>query len=77
MLNRKMFQMLVTAVAVLMLATGSALASSFNFPYKGKMGGAQVEAGRYNITWDQHSPEVTVTIAKGKGVIATARKSVV
>ena len=32
-----------------------------------------VEAGRYDITWEQHSPDVTVTFAKGKEVIVTAK----
>jgi len=73
MLNRKMLQMLVTGVAVLMLATGSALASSFNLPYKGNMGEARLDAGHYEITWQQHSPDVTVTVNKGKNVIATAK----
>ena len=73
MLNRKMLQMLITGVALLMLATGSALASSFSFPYKGNMGDARLDAGRYDITWQQNSPEVTVTVNKGKNVIATAK----
>jgi hypothetical protein len=72
-----MLQMLVTGVAVLMLATGSALASSFSFPYKGNMGDARLDAGRYDITWQQHSPELTVTVTQGKGkkvsVVATVQ----
>lgn len=77
MFNSKMLQMLVTTVAVLMLATGSALASSFSFPYKGNIGQARLDAGHYDVTWEQHSPDVTVTVAQGKGkkrgVIATAQ----
>jgi len=72
MLNRKMLRMLVTGVAVLMLAAGSALASSFNFPYPAKMGDALLESGLYNVSWEQHSPAVIVTVAKGKKVVTTA-----
>ena len=76
-MNRKMLQMLVTTVAVLMLAAGSALASSFSFPYKGNLGDSKLNAGHYEITWQQHSPEVTVTVTQGKGkkssVVATVQ----
>ena len=72
MLNRKMLRMLVTGVAILMFAAGSALASSFNFPYPAKMGGALLEKGSYDVTWEHRSPEVTVTVAKGKNVVTTA-----
>ena len=72
MLNRKMLRMLVTGVAVLMLTAGSALAASFNFPYPAKMGGALLKSGSYNVTWEHHSPEVTVTVADGKKVVTTA-----
>jgi hypothetical protein len=77
MLNRKMLQMLVTGLAVLMLATGSALASSFSFPYSGKVGDAKLAAGHYEVSWQQHSPELTVTVTQGKGkkasVVATVQ----
>ncbi|MBI4164703.1 MAG: hypothetical protein HY508_03095 [Acidobacteria bacterium] len=72
MLNRKMLRLLVTGVAILVFTAGSALASSFNFPYPAKMGGMLLESGRYNVTWEQHSPEVTLTVAKGKKVVTTA-----
>ncbi len=69
--------MLVTAVAVLVLAAGSAFASSFSFPYAGRMGDSKVGVGHYEVTWEHHSPEVTVTVTqekgKTKGVVATAK----
>jgi hypothetical protein len=72
-----MLRMLVMLVAGLMLAASSALANSFNFPYDGKLGGAKLSAGRYNVAWEPHSPEVTVTLSQGKGkkssVVATAQ----
>ncbi len=73
MMNRRHVRILVSTVAIFMLVAGSAMASTFSVPYSGKMGGARVEAGKYNITWEQQSPEVTVTVAKGKEVVATAK----
>ena len=73
MMYRRHLGSLVSSVAVLLLVAGSALASTFNVPYAGKMGEARIEAGRYKITWEQHSPGVTVTVAKGKEVVATAK----
>jgi len=71
MLENKGLRILVTVVAVVMLAAGSALAASFKLPLSGKIGDAQLEPGRYKITWQQHSPDATVTVAKGKSVVAT------
>jgi len=56
---------------VFMLAAGSAFASSFNFPFPAKVGNVEVKAGRYNVTWQPHSPDVTVNVNKGKSVVAT------
>lgn len=74
---RNMVRILVTAVAMMMVAAGSALASSFSFPYSGKIGNAQVDSGVYNVTWVQNSPDVTVTVGHGKGkkmnVVATVQ----
>jgi len=64
---------LISSAAVLLLVSASALASTFSVPYSGKMGGARIEAGHYNITWEHHSPGVTVTVAKGKNVVATVQ----
>ena len=72
MLNRKMLRMLVTGAALLVFTAGSALAASFNFPFPAKMGGTNIEKGNYNVTWEHHSPEVTVTVANGKKVLTTA-----
>jgi hypothetical protein len=60
-------------MAVLVLMAGSALAATFHVPYAGKIGEARIEAGRYNVTWQENSPEVTVTVAKGKEVVTTVK----
>jgi hypothetical protein len=73
MMYRRQLRNLVSSLAVLLLAGGSALAATFNVPFSGKMGEAQIAAGRYYITWEQHSPDVTVTVAKGKEVVATVK----
>jgi hypothetical protein len=73
MMNRRHFRNLVSSLTVLLLVAGSALATTFTVPYSGKMGASRIDAGRYNITWEQHSPDVTVTVAKGKEVVATAK----
>jgi len=73
MMNRRHLRVALSGAAVFMLAAGTALASTFNVPYSGKMAGAKIEAGRYNITWQANSPDVTVTVSKGKEVVATAK----
>ncbi len=73
MMKRKHLRVLVSTVAIFMLTAGDALATSFNIPYAGKLGGARVEAGRYKITWQEHSPDLTVTVTKGKEVVTTAK----
>ena len=71
-MENKGLRVLVTVVAVMMLTAGSALAASFKLPLSGKIGDSHLEAGRYKITWQQHSPAATVTVAKGKDVVATS-----
>ncbi len=73
MIFRRHLQSLTVSVAVLLLVASSALASTFNVPYSATMGGAQIEAGNYRITWEEGSLGVTVTVAQGKNVVATAK----
>ena len=73
MTNRRCFRYLVSGVAVLVLMAGSALASTFKVPYPGTMGGTRIEAGRYKITWQEHSPDVTVSVTQGKKTVATVK----
>ena len=69
---RRHLQSLTVGVAVVLLVASSAAARTFNLPYLGAIGGTRIEAGRYKITWEEHSPGVTVTVAKGKNVVTTS-----
>jgi len=73
MLKRIGIRHLAVGVFAFMLASGSAFASSFNFPFPAKVGDVEVKAGRYNVTWQHHSPEVTVNVNQGKRVVATSQ----
>ena len=73
MMNHSHLRILVSTAAFLIFVSGHALAKSMNVPNAGTLGGTRVEAGVYNITWVHHSPEVTVTVAKGKTVVATVK----
>lgn len=70
---RRHLRNLIAGVAVLFLAASSTLASTFNLPYAGTVGGTHIEAGHYKVTWEEHSADVTVTLIRGKEVVATAK----
>ena len=73
MTYRKLRGILLSSLAAMLFLAGSTLATTFNVPYAGKMGTTLLEAGRYKITWEENSPELTVTVAKGKTVVATVK----
>lgn len=52
------------------------MANNISVPYAGTLGGKQVAAGHYKITWEHHSPTATVTLADGKKIVATAEGKV-
>jgi len=72
MLNLKGMRHFVATALILLMTAGSALATSFKFTFPAKVGDGKVEPGRYNVTWKQHSPELTITVKKGKEVVATS-----
>ena len=76
MLKRIGLRNLAAGALILMLTAGSALAGSAKMNIDGKVGDTHLEAGRYKITWEQHSPEATVTVSKGDSVLATAEARV-
>ena len=67
----------ILVVAVLLTANVSAYSASnscrVNMPYGAVLNGTHLAAGQYNITWQEHSPSLTVTVAKGRNVIATVQ----
>jgi hypothetical protein len=78
MTHYKHLRVLVFGSAVLLLAAVSAFAKSsktFNLPYAGLLAGSRIEAGRYQVMWEEHSPQVTVTVARegGRKFVATAQ----
>jgi hypothetical protein len=78
MKHHKHFRVVVLGAAVLLLAVVNAAAKggkTFNVPYAGLLGSTRIEAGHYQITWEEHTPGATVTVAteNGKNVVATAQ----
>lgn len=77
MANLKSVRILLTFAAALVLAVAAAMAktnsATISIPYPGSLDGTALEAGKYDLAWEEHSPEVTVTLSKGKDVAAKAR----
>jgi hypothetical protein len=42
-------------------------------PYTALLNGKVLAKGEYKVTWEQHSPEATVTVKQGKDVVTTAQ----
>jgi uncharacterized protein YfaP (DUF2135 family) len=67
----------ILAVAVALTASVPAYAASkscrLNLRHAGVLNGTHLAAGQYNITWQEHSPSLTVTVAKGRNVVATVQ----
>jgi uncharacterized protein YfaP (DUF2135 family) len=75
MTHRRLTQGLVSGLAILLLVSASAFAkASRTIELSGPvlLGGTRIEPGQYQLHWEQHSPKITVTLAKGKTVVATA-----
>ncbi|MBZ5544925.1 MAG: hypothetical protein LAO07_14795 [Acidobacteriia bacterium] len=81
MKHHRHLKVLVLGSAVLLLAAVNVFAKNaktFNLAYAGLLGSARLEPGHYQIAWEAHSPQVTVTVAKnGKDIVATAQGKMV
>lgn len=83
MKHHRHLKVFVLGSAVLLLAAVNSFAKknakTFDLAYTGLLGSARLEAGHYQIAWEAHSPQVTVTVAKknGKDIVATARGKLV
>jgi hypothetical protein len=82
MKHHRHLKIVVLGAAVLLLAVVNASAKgakTFNVPSAGILGSARIEAGHYRITWEENSPNLTVTVAteNGKNVVATAQGKLV
>ena len=68
----------VTIAALAFIVAASATAQPKNFRsvivhYDAKIAGTQLASGRYDVKWESHSPEATVSFLRGKNVVATAK----
>ena len=77
MTRKRFVSTVILAVAVVLTASVPVYSANnsfrVNMPYAGDMNGTHLAAGQYNITWQAHSPSLTVTVAKGKSVVATVQ----
>ncbi len=77
MTRKHLLSSAILAVAVLFTAMVPAYAAKNScrlyLPYAGALSGKQLEAGRYKINWQHHSPTLTVTVAQKKTLVATVR----
>lgn len=63
----------VLAVALTVSAVAFAKQSrTVRLPYDASLNGTALTKGEYKVSWEQHSPEATVTVSRGKNVMATA-----
>jgi len=80
MTHRLLLRALISSLAVLFLVGASALANgsrTLSVPYAGSLGGTSIEPGVYQLNYQQHSPEATVTLTSSKKVIVTTQGKVV
>ena len=67
----------ILALAVVLTASVPAYSAfnscRLNMSRAAVLNGTHLAAGQYNITWQEHSPSVTVTVAKGGKVVATVQ----
>jgi hypothetical protein len=72
----------VTVVAMLFFVAAGAAAKPKDskkilLHYDATVAGSHLASGRYNIQWETHSPEATVSFLQGSKVVATAEGKVV
>ena len=72
----------ITIVAMTFVVAVSAAARtkdsrSVLIPHDATVAGSQLASGTYNVHWQTHSPEATVTFLRGSKVVATAEGKVV
>jgi len=63
---------LATLVFVLVAGASAQAKNSRNLvlPHDATVAGAHLASGQYQIQWEEHSPQATVTFQQGKNVIA-------
>lgn len=79
MTHRRLLQSLMSGLGVLLLMSASAFAKgarTISISYPATLGGVHLAVGHYDLTFEQHSPEATVRLARGKSVIVTTQGKV-
>ncbi len=77
---RKTLSVTIVAVAFMVLVGASAKAKESGnvlLPYDATVAGSHLASGSYNVQWQTHSPEATVSFLHGNKVVATAEGKVV
>jgi len=77
---RKQVGRLMTVLALALAVAGLALAKDskkVKLEYPASIHGTQLAAGQYEVSWETHSPEATVTFKLQKNVVATAEGKMV
>jgi hypothetical protein len=80
MITRKVLARFILGLAILSVANIVSFAKdsvTLTISLPASVGGVQVAAGEYQVSWVSHSPEATVEFAKKGKVIATAEGKLV
>jgi hypothetical protein len=75
MINRRLLTTLTLMLAVLAMAHSAVLAADSRMVQvhnPATLNGVKITAGQYKVTWQPHSPEVTVTFVRDDKVVVTA-----
>jgi hypothetical protein len=69
----KVTKMIVLSLALLMSTSLFAASSgSLSLTAPVQLNGTQLKPGEYKVTWEGNGPDVTVSVMKGREVVATA-----
>ena len=68
----KLTKLTVLSLALLLSTSLFAASGSLRVTQPVKLNGTQLKPGDYKVTWEGTGPEVTVSVMKGKDVVATA-----
>ena len=68
----KLTKLTVLSLALLLSTSLFAASGSLRVTQPVQLNGTQLKPGDYKVTWEGTGPEVTVSVMKGKDVVATA-----
>ncbi len=76
-MSRKQFMTAILALAVILAVSAPVFAAGnscqVSVPFAANIKGTNLAAGQYNLSWQGANPGLTVTVAKGKNVVATVQ----